>query len=108
MKQILIPFGAVGLLFVICIFAIQFKAFVRLFYSKNTSNTVYLDSFFLSSCVFFLFSSLSHIIWLYIIFYRVFLYRSMENQKIWNKIEIIEFSDFEMPISEIKYQGFIY
>ena len=81
--DILIPFGAVGLLFVICIFAIQFKAFVRLFYLKNSINTVYLDSFFLSSCVFFLFSSLSHIIWLYIIFYRVFLYRSMKNQKIW-------------------------
>ena len=72
--EYLVPFGAMGLLFVISIWFIQLGSLKRLFFRKG-SSTIFLDSFAVSSMIFFIFSSLSHLIWLYLIYYRMLIYQ---------------------------------
>ena len=73
----LVPYGALGLWFVVSIWLIQIGSLKRLLFGKE-SSTNYLDSFIVSSMVFFIFSSLSQLIWLYLIYYRMLRYKKLQ------------------------------
>lgn len=66
----LVPFGLMGLFFVICVIGIQLGAMKRILFNKNNS-TVILDSFAISAFLFLMLSSLFNLWWLYLIFYRI-------------------------------------
>ena len=66
----LVPFGVMGLFFVLCVLLVQLGSVKRLLFNKN-NPTVVLDSFAVSGMFFFMFSSLFNLWWLYLIFYRM-------------------------------------
>tara|TARA_B100000475_G_C15009767_1_gene319791 strand:- start:1352 stop:1735 length:384 start_codon:yes stop_codon:yes gene_type:complete len=66
----LVPFGISGLFFIICVLFQQISSFRRILMQKN-NPTVILDSYMISGILFFMFSSLFNLWWLYLIYYRV-------------------------------------
>tara|TARA_Y100001970_G_C14256833_1_gene876170 strand:+ start:5488 stop:6783 length:1296 start_codon:yes stop_codon:yes gene_type:complete len=66
----LVPFGISGLLFILCVLFQQIGSVKRILILKN-NPTVILDSYMISGILFFMFSSLFNLWWLYLIFYRV-------------------------------------
>ena len=66
----LVPFGAMGLFFVLCILRVQLGAVKRLFFDKN-NPTVIVDAFAVSGLLFLMFSSLFNLWWIYLIYYRM-------------------------------------
>ncbi len=66
----LIPFGAMGLFFVLCVFHAQFRSAKRLFFNRD-SSTVVVDSYAVSALLFLMFSSIFNLWWLYLIYYRI-------------------------------------
>jgi hypothetical protein len=78
--EILIPFGVAGLLFVIFVLFFQIMALKRLLFRKN-NRTVILDSYAVSGIMFFMFSSLYNLWWLYVIYYRMLAHTRNELEK---------------------------
>ena len=68
----LVPFGLIGAIFVFFVILTQIGALKRILFKKSNS-TVILDTYMVSALLFFMFSSLFNLWWLYIIFYRVLL-----------------------------------
>jgi len=66
----LVPFGITGLFFAMCVLFQQMSSIKRILVVKN-NPTVVLDSYMISGILFFMFSSLFNLWWLYLIYYRV-------------------------------------
>ena len=66
----LIPFGIAGLIFVLSIIYVQLKSLKRLIFERK-KYSVFIDAYIVSGFLFFMFSSLFNVWWLYIIFYRL-------------------------------------
>lgn len=66
----LVPFGIAGLIFVLIIIYVQLKSLMRLIFERK-KYYIFLDAYIVSGFLFFMFSSLFNVWWLYIIFYRL-------------------------------------
>jgi len=75
----LIPFGIAGLFFILCVLLKQISSVKRILLVKN-NPTVILDSYMVSAILFFMFSSLFNLWWLYLIYYLVLI--SKKNLKL--------------------------
>jgi len=69
----LIPFGLAGLIFISLIIFTQLKSLKRLIFNKKNPS-IFVDVYLVSGIFFFMFSSLFNVWWLYIIFYRLFIF----------------------------------
>ena len=69
----LIPFGLAGLIFISLIIFTQLKSLKRLIFNIKILS-IFVDVYLVSGILFFMFSSLFNVWWLYIIFYRLFIF----------------------------------
>lgn len=76
----LVPFGLMGLFFVLCILRAQLKSLKRILFDRYNKSII-LDSFAVSAFLFLMFSSLFNLWWFYMIFYRLSLSKSYRFQQ---------------------------